>query len=635
MSATVFAAPPVLAQRASDDVVASAQDAFGTAIGNESIGLYSSTEARGFSPKDAGNFRIEGLFYEQVGNFGYTNQVARSTTMRVGLSAQSYAFPAPTGIADIRLRLPGSRILKSFSAHHGPYTSMGAQFDIETPRSGSAPGFVMSVSTGEREMDFHTRFYYVDVSGLMHWVPNERVEVISFAQRSHAWEGESPSLVFTAGPYRPPKSNRNIFAGPSFVQERTRTQGNIGFIGRSAISDQWRLQTGIFRSTTRLDGDFSLLWRDTQPSGLADLSIRGRPQSWQSSYSGEARVSGLFAEGPRRHTIHFSGKGRAGRRLFGGDQTVVYGPAFIGTSFDYPKPDFTFGPRSEDTVRHGSAGISYVGLWPGVGELSAGVQKAFYRRTVDYPIRPSATTRTQPWLYNATLAVQASQDLTFYAGYTRGLEDSGIAPENAANPGEALAASLTKQIDAGLRYRLTPTTTFVAGVFEVKKPYFDRDAANIFTTVGGLSHRGVEVSVSSSPLEGLRLVAGAMLLKARVSGFTVDQGLIAEVPPGRPPAVVRVNATYGPAAWQGFSLTGQVSVEGSHYANRLNTVRVETLTTLDLGARYNFTIDEAAASLRFDVQNVTNAYVWTVNSSSGHYSPSPARRYTVRLAADF
>jgi len=51
------------AQRASENAVTSAQDAFGTTVGDDSIGLYGSTNARGFSPKDAGNMSIEGLFY--------------------------------------------------------------------------------------------------------------------------------------------------------------------------------------------------------------------------------------------------------------------------------------------------------------------------------------------------------------------------------------------------------------------------------------------------------------------------------------------------------------------------------------------------------------------------------------------
>ncbi len=613
--------------------MASAEDAFGTSIGNESIGLYSAMEARGFSPKEAGNMRIEGLYYDQQGNFGYTNQVASSTTIRVGLSAQSYPFPAPTGIADIRLRLPGQMLVRSFSAHAGPYTSFGGQADIDIPRGNGKIGAVMSVAAAQKDMDFHSIFYYVDVAGTLYWTPNDTTEIITFANRTHAFDGEGPPPIFTAGEFLPPKIDRSFLAGPEFKQHRERIQNNEGVIVRSVAVENWVLQAGVFRSTNLLNGDFSILYRDTQPDGRATLSIRSRPSPWSSSYSGEVRASGVFPEGPRRHTVHFAARGRAGRRLFGGEDTVLHGPAQIGVIFSRSVPTFNFGPQSDDEIRHGTFGASYVGLWNGVGEISGGVQKATYRRTVDYPTRTAAT-RTSPWLYNGTLAVSASSDLTFYAGYTRGLEDSGIAPESAANPGEALAASLTKQVDAGLRYRIAPRTTLVAGVFEVSKPYFDRDAANLFTSVGALTHRGVEVSLSSEPFEGLKIVAGTVLLKARVSGFTVDQGLIAEVPPGRAPTLVRFNANYGPKAWNGFSLSGQVNHESSQFANRLNTFKVSAATTIDLGARYSFTLYDARTTVRFDVQNLTNSYIWTVNTASGHFSPSPARRYILRVAAD-
>jgi iron complex outermembrane recepter protein len=146
-AALAFAAslPTAYAQRASENAVTTAQDAFGTSIGNDSIGLYSSTEARGFSPKDAGNMRIEGLYYDQHGNFGYGNLISRSTTIRVGLSAQSYPFPAPTGIADVRLRLPGNQTLVSVSSVYGPYASTyGGQIDLEAPLVANKLGAVVS-----------------------------------------------------------------------------------------------------------------------------------------------------------------------------------------------------------------------------------------------------------------------------------------------------------------------------------------------------------------------------------------------------------------------------------------------------------------------------------------------------------
>lgn len=43
----------------------SADDAFGTAVGLQNVGLYSETDARGFNPQQAGNLRIEGLYFDQ------------------------------------------------------------------------------------------------------------------------------------------------------------------------------------------------------------------------------------------------------------------------------------------------------------------------------------------------------------------------------------------------------------------------------------------------------------------------------------------------------------------------------------------------------------------------------------------
>ena len=55
-------AGPAWAQRAGEHAVTSADDAFGTSVGNETIGLYTPDEVRGFSPGAAGNIRMDGLY---------------------------------------------------------------------------------------------------------------------------------------------------------------------------------------------------------------------------------------------------------------------------------------------------------------------------------------------------------------------------------------------------------------------------------------------------------------------------------------------------------------------------------------------------------------------------------------------
>ncbi len=626
------------AQRASENVVTSAQDAFGTTIGDDSIGLYSSTETRGFSPQDAGNMRIEGLFFDQQTNgFGFGGQLVKSTTMRVGLSAQSYPSPAPTGIADVRLRLPSDKTFVSASTFYGAYGSYGGQLDLELPVISNKLGATLGVAGGHTDLNFGGGFEYLDFSGLLHWTPTDATEIITFYQRSVPQNGTgTPPGVITGGAFLPPKIDRGNFFGPDFDQGRHRTQTNIGLIGRTLVFDNWRLQAGLFRSVNALDNFFFMFYSNTQPDGIGDLNVRTRPSTFLGSFSGEVRASGVYAEGPRRHTFHISAKGRAGKRTFGGDDTLSFGPTPIGVRIQIAKPTaFNFGPQSRDKIRHGTTGITYVGQWAGVGEISAGVQKSFYRRTVDQFGPTLTTTRTNPWLYNGTIAVQGGANLTFYAGYTRGLEDSGIAPESAANPGEALAASLTEQLDAGIRYKITPKITLVAGVFEVKKPFFTRDTANVFTRLGALSHRGIEVSLSGEPIEDLKIVSGAVLLKARVKGTAVAQGLVGEVSPGQTPVLVRLSADYGPAAWRGFSLNGRVNFEDSHFANRINTSKIPSATTVNLGARYNFKIQDASASIRFDVRNVTNTNGWTVAGASELFTPLTPRQFIARVTADF
>src|SRR5687767_7448035 len=66
--ALILAMPtPVVAQRAAENAVRVAEDAFGSSIGNESIGLYGPGQVRGFSPVAAGNVRIEGLYMDRQG----------------------------------------------------------------------------------------------------------------------------------------------------------------------------------------------------------------------------------------------------------------------------------------------------------------------------------------------------------------------------------------------------------------------------------------------------------------------------------------------------------------------------------------------------------------------------------------
>ncbi len=623
------------AQRAGDNAVSAADDAFGTTVGNESTGLYNSQSARGFSPQSAGNVRIEGLFFDRQGNQAVTSRLFSGSTIHVGISAQSYPFPAPTGIANFRLRTPGDQPVVSVFAGFGPYDEYSVELDTQTPLIPGELSLGIGLGYKNTAWDWGSHSWTWSAATVLRWQPSDNIEIIPFWSQSEISDWEVRPFIYTGGPYLPPKIDRRTFFTQDWADwEENNT--NFGVLAKITPGNDWTIRLGAFRSLSVRPENYLLFYNNTQPDGSADLSFLGQNDQRFGSYSGEFRVSKIFAEGPRRHTIHAAVKGRDISRQFDGSSVVPFGPAQIGVHMPVVRPNFIFSPFDTSKARQGTAGVTYEGFWRGVGEISLGLQKTSYRQTTSQPGSPDATTKSSPWLYNGTLAIYATENLALYGSYTRGLEESGVAPDRAANRSAAVPASITEQVDAGIRYSLTERVKLVAGVFEVKKPYIETDAANIFRPIGSVRHRGIELSLAGEVMDGLTVVAGTVLLQARVSGPLVDQGLVGRVPFGRNPRVSNLNVQYGPASWNGFSIEAQLLNKTQGFADQANLVKLPPITTVDLGARYRFEIIDAPATLRFRVQNVTNTYGWSSGGgSAAWYSYEGPTRFSLSIAADF
>ena len=220
----VFAALLILtstaqAQQAQDNAVKSAEDAFGSTVGSESVGLYSTSSARGFSPVQAGNVRLEGLYFDQQAGIG--SVLAKGTTMRVGLSAQSYPFPAPTGIADIQLRLPQAKAVTSVIANYGPYTSFNGQVGINPPLIRDKLGAFISVGEYRFETDFGSTHFSSVFAGSLRWNATDNIEVIPFWYWNGQYNQKTIPLLFSGGEFLPPEVNRRVFTGQYWAAPKT------------------------------------------------------------------------------------------------------------------------------------------------------------------------------------------------------------------------------------------------------------------------------------------------------------------------------------------------------------------------------------------------------------------------------
>lgn len=623
----IAAATPAWSQRTAENAVASAQDAFGTSVGNERVGLYSPFNARGFSPVQAGNVRINGLYFDYQAELN--ERLISGSSVRVGLTAQGYPFPAPTGVADFSLRLPGPEPVASMVAGIGPFGGPRVEVDAQLPVSETL-GLAAGVGVNREEIYHGGERRLVTAAAAGRWRPDETVEIIPFWSMQDSRGRQAQPIIFTAGDYLPPRFERRIYFGPDWA--RNEIQGfNYGLLA-SFRSGDWTLRGGAFRSIQETQRGFNPLFLNTSPDGEADRVVIYEEGRRSASTSGELRLTRQWIEGDRLHLFHLMTRGRMQDRRYGGSQRFEFGRGRIDEPIVAPEPALSPGAQTTDRVRQLTAGLGYEGRWRDVGELSLGIQRSFYEKRVVRPSGALPVSESSPWLFNGTLSVLAGRDLVFYAGYSRGLEESPVAPEIAVNRGEAPPAIVTEQMDAGFRFNLSERLRLVAGLFDVRKPYFALDPARLFRELGEVRNRGIEVSLAGQITPRLSIVLGAVFLDATVSGDAVDLGLI-----GRRPIGSIGRSVNGALNWdlpwvEGLSLDLAYESTSERISNAANSLVIPSRYAAAIGGRYRFDLFDRPATFRAQLASFNNAYGFN-NMGEGFYYNLP-RRFQASLTVD-
>ncbi|HEX5182401.1 MAG TPA: TonB-dependent receptor [Allosphingosinicella sp.] len=626
------------AQRTSENAVAAADDAFGLTVGADQIGLYDAGNVRGFSPVTAGNIRVDGLSVVQHG--GFTDRIVAGSVIRVGITAQNYPFPAPTGIADFSLRTAGDTPLVSAVATLGPVGNYQIEVDGQAPivpgHLGLAAGFTDHVVGGTRGLHSNV----VATGGVLRWRPADGVEVKSFYARIETYADRSaPPLYFAGGPFPPPPVPRRY--EPLRWAAGRDSIAMAGTVASLRLTGHWSLKAGLFRWTENTKKAFQDLYEDVEPDGAARREMVASRDQRAASTSGEIRSTWSLDEGPRRHMLLLDARGRSTERDYGGSAVADLGTADVFRPADLPEPSLAFGPLSTDRVRQATAGLGYQLLWRGAGGLGLDVQKTDYRKeTIRFPGDAPLVSRETPWLFGGNVILTPLRRLAFYGGYTNGLEEGGVAPANAVNRNAPAPAIRTSQRDAGIRYRLSDRLSFVAGLFDVRKPYVNLDPGLVYRKLGEERHRGVELSLAGRINPAFSIVGGALLMDAKVSGEAVTDRLIGPRPVGSTPLSLLLSVEWHPPSVAPMSL--RLAVEDSapavasaqaYEALGGRQLRAPGRTSLDFGARYRFRIGGHDASVRLEGRNLLNSGRWIAGADSS-FSFAGQRRLWLALAAD-
>ncbi len=619
-----------VAQRADENAVTAAEDAFGTAIGLQNVGLYSADDARGFSPQQAGNLRIEGLYFDQQ-TWATSGCMVRETTIHVGIAAQSYSFPAPTGIADLSLRTPGDKVLASAILTRGPFDAAGADLEAQIPLLDNALGVDLCAGYRENfEIDVLRKSHTSEFGTTFRWRPAAGTEIVPFWSYVAGGARQIVPVVYTDGTLPLPLFRTQDLGTQDWTSWGWH-QTTWGAVLKSALGNRWTLAAGLFHSLERDPMGYEP-YLTLLSSRTADSVMDVVPPFMAESTSGELRLSRIFSHGAHRQELQLAVRGRTVNREFGGDSLTDFGTIDLTSQALIAQPNVVFGPVSRDRTRQLDFGLTFEERWQGVGSFAVGVLNDRYRRSVLVPGEGLDMDRTNPRLVSLRLTIDPGRPFILYGSFVQGLEDSALAPVSANNRNEPPPATRTRQVDGGFRWKPSEKLALIFGAFDIHKPYFNVDAENIYTQLGRLQYRGLETSMSYNNA-GLTMLLGGVFLQPHVTRLIPEPGATGDVPLGPVPLTVTANVDYAPPRWGPWAASLQWNRLSSRVATTDNGIYLPALSTLAAGARYRWTLRSRPWTVRLDGFNLTDSRGLHV-SNLEVVMPEQRRRFMLTLATD-
>ncbi len=626
-----------LAQRASENAVANSEDAFGTTVGTDATGIYNENDTRGLSPLKAGNARVDGIYFDPVANL--SGRLRQSYGIRVGIAANDYPFPAPTGIVDNHLRTVGDRFIGSIALTKTQYSGYLQELDFQIPLIKDHLGLQFGIGSARTV----TGDGGVIPSAAINIKPVLRIggaEISPFYAATLLQNIHGRPLFITTGALIPPQPDLGLYLGQEWAKGEL-WMSNTGVTVRAPITSRLALRGGFFHSRNSRRHNYTELISFSAPGSVARHRLISDPEQEIHSYSGEAQLALKLGDDKRlNHRVIAGYRARDRYTESGGSDSRDFGNFDIYTPDAEIEPSFTYTAVNVGRVKQSSWLLGYQARLAGLGQVNFGLQRARYRASYfDARTGLFSFSRDDAWLYNASLALEIAEGLEVFAGTQKGLEDSGAAPDNAINRNEQLPTTRSTQYEGGLRWNFGKHHLVISG-FQITRPYFSFDATNRYTAVGDARYRGAEFSFAGH-FDRLKVLAGAVAMKPEVSGPGRNAGLVGQRPAGTPTLYARTDLQYRTDILGGltptitFIYTGRRALGSSPVASLGGKqAMLDSFVSLDLGLRHQFKIGQFPVSARAQMQNIFNNQGWKVIASNT-LQAEEHRRLTLYLAADF
>lgn len=617
------------AQSVGDVAVREADNAFGVTIEGASLGLYNIKNARGASPIETGNVRVDGLF-AFVGSLG---RLSDSAQVALGPSALSTFHAAPSGVVEQSLR----RVRQPFiSTSVSLNDRLSSEISADFGYSGGGQisyyggGGVARTDPGGTVDDD----WFFDVAGAA-FADFETSRWAAFGSFTSEQGSELDRLFVTADGLPPPKlaDRRQSYAQP-YAQGNFRT-ALAGVIGHIALGESLALKVGGFLDSYH-DGAYfkERIDLDAMSGNREGIRVLSRfDPGGATTLSGEVRLEQSVTANGLRGLLFASARFRRERARFGGtdEQTLDTSLVSFQTRSLAPQPTFVSGPDFREDVDQALFGAGAHLAWQDRVALNVGLQRSRYKRETEESGAGAVRSVSSRWIGNALGKIRLASNLFIYAGFATGIEELAAPPINAINANAALAAALSRQKEGGVSVRVGDQLDVVIGVFELTRPFADLDASNVFRVAGQQKDRGVEASFVWRPTGTVNFLSGWILQDSKVVDDQLGQSFVT---PGIPEIRGFASIDYGISFLDGLFVNAAFRYERGVPTMLDGGVTLPDRTEIDIFLRYEFTANGVPAQIELGVENATDEFAWFPDGRGG-FTSDGGRFFSASLVADF
>ncbi len=588
------------------------------------VGYYENFVVRGFSLNAASSYKINGRTITGEQNVALENK--QQVEVLKGLAGLQSGISEPSGVINYVTKRPEDvrSVTVSTDDRGSGYiaTDVGGWF-------GSEQQFGLRANVAHEDLNAyveHANGQRDFVSLAFDWNINPDAVLQLDAEYQNKQQRSVPGYQLLGGTEVPHDASPKKLLGHQSGSHQVGIDSlNLNGKFEYRFNDQWKGSVSAARSKVVIDDYSSFAWgcyyvgscnaNTFSPQGDYDIYDYRSPDDTRRDDEAQAAMTGLFETGSLGHELTFGTS--AFRRVIDKRDAVN---DYIGSgniNEDVP----TFAPsdkplsdshRNLDSRQYGlfvTDRIRFNEQWQ---TILGGREVRLDEKAFDKNGDENRHTQQYVFLPQAALIYKPVDNISLYTRYSKGLSLGGTAPWFATNSADTLAPTVSRQIEAGVKYDWR-RISFAAAVFQTRQAYqySKPDGAGNFTYIqqGQQKNTGLELSANGWATDRLQIATSVAAIRARVnnSGTSDYEGHQAiNVPKLR----ASVYADYALPWVNGLAVLGGVQYSAKKYANRTGNVEVGDYAVVNVGSRYTTKVDGYETVFRLSVDNLFDKRYW-------------------------